>query len=460
LTREVVVAVPQAAAKARYALGVLLDLLGLPWREARPGERPVLAYGPNEEASCSIAAGPAAGWDDPAPLVTRIGEVPLLHLPGAPVTPSPNAAELRLDVLYATYACLTAPWERVDPADEVGCPVAAEGWLARNHLLAEPLVHRYAVLLERALRVAGFEPSARTPVVVLTHDVDNNFGHLFGVRERLELLRRDLRARDPAALRRLAGVARQAVRRGPDPADRFDEWAELHARRASRPTYFVASFGLFRPGAAREDVPYDVRHHEVRRVLRQVLADGAEIGVHLSLGAHESPERVRLEREALEEAVGSPVRSARHHWWALGRDPERTLARHAAAGLVLDCSLGFNDRSGFRRGIAAPFRPFDRETAAAGAIWELPTIAMDAAVVTGRDVEAAAEELRSLHETVVGVAGALVLDWHAHALDPVAFPRAGEVLRRFLNDALVEGTPLVTATECVRKLTAGSALAV
>ena len=75
--------------------------------------------------------------------------------------------------------------------------------------------------------------------------------------------------------------------------------------------------------------------------------------------------------------MGAPVRSARHHWWALGCPPDATLAAHAAAGIRVDCSLGFNDRIGFRRGIAYPFRPFDRNRRQPIPVWELPTAAMD-----------------------------------------------------------------------------------
>ena len=96
----------------------------------------------------------------------------------------------------------TAPWERIDPKDEVGCPIAAQGWLAQNQMLREPIVHRYAEILGRALEIT----SRRGSAISLTHDVDNNFGHLFARRESAELLRRDLRAHSLAAVRRAAGL--------------------------------------------------------------------------------------------------------------------------------------------------------------------------------------------------------------------------------------------------------------
>ena len=201
---ELAVAVPDAP-RARYALGVLLDLLGLTARPAQPGERIDLAHGMNLSARCSMPATAQEEWDDPEPEVTWDSGLPIIHRRGDAVRARTGERELGFDVLFATYACLTAPWERVDPSDEVGCPVAAEGFLARNGLLLEPLVHRYASLLASCL---DKEPQ-RKPRIVITHDVDNNFGHVFRRRESMELLRRDL---TEAARRRPA-----CCRPGPTP---------------------------------------------------------------------------------------------------------------------------------------------------------------------------------------------------------------------------------------------------
>jgi hypothetical protein len=170
-----------------------------------------------------------------------------------------------------------------------------------------------------------------------------------------------------------------------------------------------------------------------------VADSGAEIGVHFSIHARESPARLRAEREALEDVAGTPVRSARHHWWALGRPPEPTWRGHAEAGIALDCSLGFNDAPGFRRGICVPFRPFDPQSELPLDLHVLPTVAMDAALPPGQITE----ELRSLRQLVELARGALVLDWHVHAANPDALPGALHGLRTFLRETALElRTPL------------------
>jgi hypothetical protein len=438
--RSVTVALPRDARRPQYALDLLLGLLGVRARVGAPGEQADLAYG-GRRGRLRIPRA-EADWDHTRPNLTWNGGVPIVHPPDIAVRASAAADELGFDILYATYAFATAPWERDDPTDEVACPLAAGGWPARNGVLLEPVVHRYAALLGERLGIAA---RPRPPVVVLTHDVDSNFAHLFERRESWTLLEHDARRVRPAALRRAAGLARRVVRRrGADPNDRFDHWARRHRELGSRPAYFVASHGLFRPQAHRRDVPYDVRHPEVRAVLRRAVAAGAEIGVHFSIPAQESSERLRAEREALEEAIDGPVRSARHHWWALGR-PEQTWRRHADAGIEVDCSLGYNDGVGFRRGLAVPFRPFDPVRQQAAGVWVLPTIAMDAAVA-GRGEQALAE-FRTACEETLEAGGALVLDWHVHAANPCALPGALDRLTIFADEVLADGAAPKTPLE-------------
>jgi hypothetical protein len=289
---------------------------------------------------------------------------------------------------------------------------------------------------------------------VLTHDVDSNFGHLFAVRESAELFRRELLERRMTALRRGAGLVRRVGRRAlraHDPNDRWAEWKSLAAERGARPAYFVASAGLFDPGADRYDPPYDAAHPEVRTTLRALAAEGAEIGIHYSLGARRSPAAIREQRERLEAVLDAPVESARHHWWALGSPPDATLLAHAEAGIRVDCSFGFNDEVGFRRGIAYPFQPFDRASRRAIPLWELPTVAMDIALFNPhKSPEAAGPQLEQLVEIVRGVGGALVLNWHAHALNPNVLHGSGAGLKALLStidpSLLVSRTPLEAAS--------------
>ena len=284
------------------------------------------------------------------------------------------------------HACLTAPWERVDPADEVGCPIAAEGWLARNGLLGEPLVHRYAALLGEVL---GRKPKRRA-AVVLTHDVDDAFGHLFGRRERWVRLRRE------PSLRRAASLARATLTRRAD-SDRFEAWT-------ARPTFFFAARGVFDGGDPR-DVAYDIGHPRVRETIRRLAGRGAEIGVHFSISSAGSAEEMRAERERLEES--RPCRFAARGTTGGPSPPAAPMPRRESTSTSRSGSttapVPARDRG--------PVSPLPPQTERAADVWALPTVAMDAAV-------GEAGELAALWATVQAAGGLLVLDWHVHAANP------------------------------------------
>ena len=436
--------------RAEYACAELLRLLGRPWSRVSAGEEADLAYGggPAPAVFRIREAAPESSWDDPRPGVTIDGGLAIVH-PAGTVARRRDAGSLGYDPFFATYACLTAPWERVDPANEVGTPIAREGWLGRNDLLARPLVHDYASDLAGLLRV---ELPVRAPVLVLTHDVDEQFGHLFRVREARMRFARELRAGSPGVLRRALGLARRVATRGIDPNDRWEEWHGLLAEWGPL-TFYVASFNFFDEGAARYDVAYDVRDPRVSNQFRALAAAGAEIGIHFSLQARRSPDQIRKEVERLEDALGVPIRSARHHWWALGQETNTTLGAQAAAGIRVDCSFGFSDVSGFRRGIGRPFRAFDHDRLEPFGIWSLPTTVMDRAVVRpGCTVEDAIAELESLWQTAGRIGGAFVLDWHAHCLNPAALAGAGTVYRRFVADLVRRGAAVSTPLALAREL--------
>jgi hypothetical protein len=75
---------------------------------------------------------------------------------------------------------------------------------------------------------------------------------------------------------------------------------------------------------------------------------------------------------------------------------------------------------------------------------------MDKAVVRpGRPHEESLGDLERLWEIVSRVGGALVLDWHAHCLNPRALAGAGSVLVAFLERALERGARVCTPLELI-----------
>src|SRR5262249_34905731 len=103
------------------------------------------------------------------------------------------------------------------------------------------------------------------------------------------------------------------------------------------------------------DPGYDCGDPRLAQFLRHLAQEGFEIGIHPSYTSFTSAAAIAAERNHLADVLGQPVTACRQHWlrfsWA------KTWSAQAAAGLLRDSTLGFNDRPGFRNGSALAFRP-------------------------------------------------------------------------------------------------------
>jgi hypothetical protein len=78
---------------------------------------------------------------------------------------------------------------------------------------------------------------------------------------------------------------------------------------------------------------------------------------------------------------------------------------------------------------------------------------MDLALYDGRrPPEESAELLQRLLDTTKAIGGALVIDWHAHALNPARLNGAGAGLRALLTSRTSEQVALCTPLEIVETL--------
>lgn len=477
---------------AEYALRLLFESIGIRCcKTAFPAEADVV-YSPRRprdlaEDAVWIPAAPVTDWDAP---VTSLGwwdEMPVLGASQEPAGVRGDASRTASDIVYATYALVTGALERNLRRDLVGVPVARSGDSRLVDVFRRPTVAMYCrhlstILAQRKqteLDCLPHWPDGKKYAVVLTHDVDAPFSRApwgyYGRRVAAQLSRGAMRAATRGLLQgaKAAALTRFASLPAPeaDPNFCFERWREFEGSLSARSCFYVSTINSADRAGAAIDVTYDFRHPEIVAQLRQSAERGWEIGLQASTYAHRFPGRVHEEREMLESVLdGHTVSGVRHHYWALDPEvPERTMWLHAGAGLTYDSSLGFNDMPGFRRGMAWPFQPFDRERSEAVPLLELPPTLMDGSIfyqrVSAEDgrrgIEAHLDEVRSVN-------GAAVLDWHLEQLNPARLNGAGAALLSVLTGLAADSdvwwaTPdqLVTWWKARRdRLTSDAAVAV
>ena len=101
------------------------------------------------------------------------------------------------------------------------------------------------------------------------------------------------------------------------------------------------------------------RHPQVRACLRELRAEGFEIGFHPSYRTLGDPELMAVEKARVEEAVGAVCQGGRQHYLRF-RVPE-TWRQWERLGLTYDSTMTFAGHEGFRCGTCHAYRPFDLE---------------------------------------------------------------------------------------------------
>jgi hypothetical protein len=456
--------VPEAfKRKSDFALRLLLEGEGIVAVRASTLEEADLVYsdrepGPTQRGAVWIQH-TAADWDDPSTPIHLAAD--FLHV-GHSGTGHPA------DIVFATYFIVTGAAEADQPRNEIGVPIARGSRLWTKGILQKPVVADLARELRRRLeksRVAANRvlqsvprwPDGNAYAIVLTHDVDRPLSRPPAAHYRARISRDWQRGDHRAVARGVAGFVRNVVLAGDSgrkpEKDRqfgFDGWMREARTLGVRSAFYVAVRGAADALGYRQDVYYDASHPSIVAAMRRALDDGFEVGLHASIACRAREDLFVEERERLSQLLGGhPVTGLRHHYWALDAEiPEDTLAAHERAGFRYDSSLGMNDAPGFRRGMAWPFRPFDRRSETELSITQVPPTAMDAGVFYygGAHADAPAE-LDAHVDRVKSAGGCAVLNWHLAQIDPKRMSGAGPAAvrmmqaRRSSGDAIWWTTP-------------------
>lgn len=199
----------------------------------------------------------------------------------------------------------------------------------------------------------------------------------------------------------------------------FDEILALESAGAVRPCFNFSADG--RPGTLKRllfDPQYDLTEPRFIRLFEQLRARNALIGLHPTFDSWRSAELMEAQKLRLESACGVSVRISRQHWLRFAW--ESTLVSLEKAGIELDTTLMFNDRSGFRTSSALRWKPFNHESGKRYNIEILPSVLMDSHFYDYNPMteKARRESISFWIREVESVRGQIALLWHPHTLSP------------------------------------------
>jgi len=308
-------------------------------------------------------------------------------------------------------------------------------------LIDSPLVNLYFKVFFGLLRKRFFRrklpllrksfwPGATPLAVVLTHDVDiMDKWVMYALYRAFQLLSK-------GGIGSFFGVLRniwECILIRKNPAHSFDFLIEKEKELNFGSSFFFLAGKPTLRSFLNQDVTYDISNQQNKAILKRILLDSHEVGLHGSYNSAFEKEKMREGKKLLESFYEDPLMGIRQHFlrfnlpqtWYLQRDLDFSY----------DCSLGYPDASGFRSGLAFPFYPYDDYGDKVIEVLELNTNIMDQTYVKYKqqNLERMKEEIIKILEDTEKCGGLVTLIWHTNVVDQLGFLGFMETYQRILE---------------------------
>jgi len=193
----------------------------------------------------------------------------------------------------------------------------------------------------------------------------------------------------------------------------FDYWQNLEKSHNKRSTFYIyVSTGKKDLKSWLIDPSYDITiNKKLQDKLKELTNDGFEIGLHGSYNSAQDFNKLKEEKEILESILGITVTKTRQHW--LNYFENITPYSHSKL-FKTDSTLAWNDKIGFRSGVANQYRPYDFEENKAFNYTIIPQIIMDSNVYDYTNNDTIFEKTKNLISTSKKVSKStyISISWH------------------------------------------------
>jgi hypothetical protein len=315
------------------------------------------------------------------------------------------------DVFAASFYLVTR-YEEYESSkkDKYGRYHLSESIAKKHGFLGRPVVNSWAAMLENRLRKSYPELVTRPGRYRYISTVDVDHAYAYKGRGALRTLGGIGRSLTGAEFGRIAERIMVLCGFKEDPYDTFGYIRRFHGQLGIMPWFFI----LFADYGGKDNNV--TLGGKVFRDLMVALADETTLGIHPSLSSNRSPRRLETEIAGLSAATGREIRMSRQHY--LKFSFPRTFRHLVTFGITDDFSMGYASESGFRAGIASPFRFFDLYRNEVTPLTIHPVTAMD---VTFRDYLRLSPgnsiiQIKQLVDVVRSVNGEFVSLWHNESL--------------------------------------------
>jgi hypothetical protein len=315
------------------------------------------------------------------------------------------------------------PKEGFDIHERLLCKYSAQ---FKKGVCLKPVVNLYLSLFKTWIivrlkrKVGSYLPPGKKCMIILTHDVDNpvNPSDLYHWCHSLKSLLHN--GMIMHAIRETRFFLINKLRRRRDRHWLFHEVMEAEAKLGFTSTIFFSVKSNKDMNSSPFDVVYQISFPKFKKIIKEILDRGFEVGLHISYNAHRKADYIIDEKQILEKIAVSNIKGSRHHLWKMKQPFWSTLEDHAKSQLRYDTSIAFNDHPGYRLGIALPFFPWNPEKLQKIPVVQIPTVLMDGAFFYEKRMspEEVLFNFKPILKELKEYEGAACIDWHIRTSYP------------------------------------------
>ncbi len=300
--------------------------------------------------------------------------------------------------LFSTCFYLISRYEEYLPhkKDELERFPAEESLAFKEGFLEIPIIDYWLNDLAKSLKIKSDRNFKHQPII----DIDNAFAY-----EGKGIIRNSFSAlKDLIQGKEINSRINTLNKKQRDPFNTFNDFKTIHQKYNCKPLYFVlvGNYGKYD-----KNVPFS--SPEFKQIIKNL--DG-EIGIHPSYQSNQQPEKIKIEKERLENITGKEVTISRQHYLKLNLPT--TYNNLISAGIKKDYSMAYPKHIGYRASTSQPFHFFDLKENKENPLLIHSTPIMDTTLNMHLKLNAkeAINEVIKISEQVKSIKGDLFTCWH------------------------------------------------
>jgi len=278
-------------------------------------------------------------------------------------------------------------------------------YLSKHRNVFEPIVSTY--LVRSGLKIDY--PREKKFAVCLTHDIDSVYFPIIGIGNEIlqTLLNAKLGKAGKMAITNSGRLLLSPFDKSKNPAHNFEEIINLEKKYGAK-----SSFYFLQSDKHDGNRFIGCNIDRLKDELRIITENGWEVGLHGGYDTYIDQDRIKREKDKLENAAGKKVIGYRNHFLRFKIADTWELLK--TAGFKYDTTFGYTDCVGFRNGMCHPFKPFNLNTGKYIDIWEIPLTIMDKTLLNYMQLDEATswEVAKRLIDTVEEHNGVITILWH------------------------------------------------